>query len=225
MSLAASVVRAMVLAAVLVATPPASADDGETWLDGTAVRYYAPETGGAAKPLFLTHRVVAFQAKLEAKGEDSASDGPQERHVRAAVDRLVVEGILSALPRERASDAKELAALIALFRQAIVERVGEATLTELARGEGLSSGEVDSILRHRARAALYADRALGAVLYPSEDQLRDVFRTAPHPYRSRAFDEARAAFTVWFVEERLRALETAFLQAARSRIRVLPVRR
>jgi hypothetical protein len=201
---------------------PASGAEGEVALDGTAVRYYAPEIGGASRPRFFTQRVLAFQATIEAKIEDPANVGTQDRHVRAAMDRLVVEGILAALPLDHPPDARDLATLVALLRAGVAERIGgENVLDAAGAAEGLAPAEIDAIYTQRARAALYADRSLSPLLYPSEEKLREVFRTAPHPFRGQRFEEVRARLGAWFVEERLRAVEGAFLQSARSRIRVI----
>ena len=198
----------------------------EKLLDGTAVRYYAPEIGGASKPRFLNQRVLAFQANVEAKVEDPANVGTQDRHVRSAMDRLVVEGILAALPLDHPPDARELATLVALLRAGVAERIGgESVLDAAGAAQGLAPEEIERIYMVRARAALYADRSLSPLLYPSEEQLREVFRTAPHPFRGQRFEGVRTRLGAWFVEERLRVVEGAFLQSARSRIRVVPVRR
>jgi hypothetical protein len=52
-----------------------------------------------------------------------------------------------------------------------------------------------------------------------------VFRTSTHPFKNQTYDVARPALARWFVEERLRAAETTFLQVARARIRVVVVSR
>lgn len=221
-----ALVVAVAFAALCAATVGARAEEGEVPLDGTAVRFYAPETGGARKPLFVTHRVLAFQAAMESKAEDPENVGTQERHVRSALDRLVVEGVLAALPLERAPDARELQTTAATLRAGFAERVGgEDVLQAAAQAQGLAPAEVDAIFLRRARAALYADRSLTPVLYASEDQLREVFRTTPNPFRGRRFDDIKTRLAAWYVDERLRVALGAFLQSARARIRVVPVRR
>jgi hypothetical protein len=163
---------------------------------------------------------------MEAKAEDIASVGTQDRHVRAGIERLVVEGVLSSLPLERAPDARELANLVATFRAGLSERVGdEKAIDTAAAAEGLAPEEVDAIFARRARAALYADRSLSPLLFPTEEELREVFRTAPHPFRGRRFDEIRPRLAAWYIDERMRVVEGAFLQTARSRIRIVNVRR
>ena len=52
-----------------------------------------------------------------------------------------------------------------------------------------------------------------------KEQLREVFRTSAHPFKNQPFETVRPALTRWFVEERLRAAETTFLQVARARVR------
>lgn len=81
------------------------------------------------------------------------------------------------------------------------------------------------MLRRRVRAAWYVDCALTPLLRPTEEQLREVFRTSAHPFKNQPFDTVRPALARWFVEERLRAAETTFLQVARARVRVVVVLR
>ena len=67
--------------------------------DRVAVRFVTPETGGAAKPRFLTEREIAFFARLEAINEQLPveADIYPERYVRAASDRLVARAMLASL--------------------------------------------------------------------------------------------------------------------------------
>jgi hypothetical protein len=62
------------------------------------------------------------------------------------------------------------------------------------------------------------------VLEPSEEQLREVFRTSAHPFRGQPFDKVRAPLLRWLVVDLVRSAEAAFLQAARSRVRVVIAR-
>ncbi len=223
-TLAHAAAAAAIALAALVGSAAAHAD--EVVLDATAVRFYAPETGGAKKPQFITQRVLSFQAAVEAKSEDRENVGVQDRHVRAAIDRLVVEGVLAALPLERTPDAREIASVVAVLRAGVAARVGgDDVLAAAAAAQGLAPEEVDQIFVRRARAALYADRLLRPILYPSEEQLREVFRTAPHPYRGQRFEAVKSFLGAWYVDERLRGALTAFLQSARARIRVVPLGR
>jgi len=132
----------------------------------------------------------------------------------------------AALPLERTPDAREIASVVAVLRAGVAARVGgDDVLAAAAAAQGLAPEEVDQIFVRRARAALYADRLLRPILYPSEEQLREVFRTAPHPYRGQRFEAVKSFLGAWYVDERLRGALTAFLQSARARIRVVPLGR
>jgi hypothetical protein len=70
-------------------------------------------------------------------------------------------------------------------------------------------------------AAWYIDRAVTPILHPGEDQLREVYRTSAHPYRGQPLEQIRRALERWFVVERVRVAESAFLQSARARVKVI----
>src|SRR5258708_17884756 len=107
----------------------------------------------------------------------------------------------------------------------MLERLGgRARVDEAAKAEQLDPQEVAAIFRRGALAAWYIDRALTPILHPSEEQLRDVYRTSGHPYRGQPLEEVRAALGRWFVVERARVAEGAFLQAARSRVKIIVTR-
>ena len=198
-----------------------SARAQETLVDSVVVRFYAPEMGGPTRPRFILQRILAFEARLQAKAEDTGAPSYQERHVRAAMDRHIAEELLAALPLERPPGEADLSRVGADLREGLVQRIGgDKVLHALAEAERISDVELAALFRRQARAAIYIERAVLPILYPSEEQLRDVFRTAAHPYKSQKFEEARAAFARWYVDERLRAAETAFLQAARSRVKI-----
>jgi len=81
--------------------------------------------------------------------------------------------------------------------------------------------EVTALLRRGALAAWYVDRAMTPILHPSDEQLRDVYRTSAHPYRGQPLEQVRAPLERWFVVERARVAETTFLQAARARVKIV----
>ena len=200
-----------------------SARADEQLVDQVALRFYAPETGGAARPRFVSQRILSFEARLEARAEDSTLDAFQERHVRAATERHVTEELLASLPLERPPDEAETARVAVELRGALVQRIGGAdALAAIARRDGIEEGEIGVMMARRARAALYVEREISPILYPTEEQLREVFRTAPHPFRGQKFDDARPLIARWFVDERLRGAEAAFLQSARTRVKIVP---
>lgn len=204
-------------------------------VDRAVARFYAPETGGTAHPRFVDQRVLAFEARLESMAErpEGDGDGYQERHVRAALDHHVGEEMLASLalklitgspPTRRPSDA-ELARVQNELGAALFERLGgRAQVEAAAAAEQLEPFEVDAILRRQALAAWYLDRAVSPMLQPTEEQLREVFRTSAHPFRGRPFDEVHGLLARWFVVERIRVAETAFYQGARTRVVVVVTR-
>jgi hypothetical protein len=219
--------RIAVLAAMLAPSLAFAADERRV-VDAIAVRFYAPETGGASRPLFVTERVLAFEARVEALTE-SFADGKLpylERHARAALEHHVAEEMLARLPLERAPMPAELEKMIVDIVQSLVTRAGgRDALTRAADAEGIAQVEVDAMLRRQARAAIYIDRAISPILKPSEEQLREVYRTAAHPYRALSFSEARANLERWYVAERIRVAESSYLQTARTRVKIIAVAR
>jgi hypothetical protein len=204
-------------------------------VDRAVVRFYAPETGGTARPRFVDQRVLAFEARLEALAEKPEGYGAdyQERHVRAALDHHVGEEMLDSLahkliggspPARRPSDA-DLARIEEDLGSALFDRLGGSAQVEgAAAAEQLDASELATVLRRQALAAWYLDRAVSPLLQPTDEQLREVYRTSAHPFRGRPFDEIRAALARWFVIERVRVAETAFYQGARTRVVVIVMR-
>jgi hypothetical protein len=204
-------------------------------LDRAVVRFYSPETGGTARPRFVGERTLAFEARLESMAErpEGVGDGYQERHVRAALEHHVAEEMLASLahkliagsaPGRRPSPA-DLLRVGQDLGAALFERLGgRAQVEAAARTEELDASELDAILRRQALAAWYLDRALSPILRPTEEQLREVFRTSAHPFRGRPYDQVRDELSRWFVVERIRVAESAFFQGARTRVTVVVTR-
>ena len=219
--------------------PPASAHRAqgrEAVVDRVAVRYWSPETGGPAQPRFFDDRSLAFEARLAAMAErpEGLGAGYQERHVRDGAG-----------PRDRGGDAGQPRAQAprrAAAGQA-ADRGPARAHPERAwsRPRSSASGVARASTRPRrprgstpptwtpscggqALAAWYIDRAVTPVLEPSDEQLREVFRTSAHPFRGQAFDSVRTQFAQWLVADLVRAAEGAFLQAARSRVKVVVTR-
>ncbi len=223
MRLHAGVFLACVLSGLSTSAFADSPKDEGTLVDAVTVRFYTPETGGASHPVFVTQRTLSFEARLDALSEEGATSSRyQERHLRIALERHISEEILAHLPLEREPDEAELVRVATELRATLAQRVGgEAVLVQTEAAEGLDDFEVTAFVKRRARAALYVERAISPLLYPSEEQLREVYRTTPHPYRKLKFDEARQPLTRWFVDERLRAAEATFLQGARTRVKII----
>jgi hypothetical protein len=195
--------------------------------DRVVVRFYAPETGGVTHPRFVTERVLSFEARLEAMSEEAtrAPRVPDERRLKSALDRHVVEEILATLDAT-SGGASDVARLSREVRADIEQRSGGENLIWLAaEEEGLLAEEVQEIFTRRARAAAYLDRAVTRFLHPEDEQLREVYRTSQHPFKDRPFEDIRASLSRWWVFERLKALEATFLQTARARVTVVIVPR
>jgi hypothetical protein len=229
-------VRAWIAAGVL-ALPPAQAlaQNGSVVTDRAVARFYAPEIGATGVPRFVYERTLAFEARLEAMSASSQGigEGYQEHDVRAALEHHVAEEMLATLADRLIADspptkrplASELTRIEYDLSAAMVERLGgRAHVDEAARSEQLDAQEVAAIFRRGALAAWYIDRAVTPILHPSEEQLRDVYRTSAHPYRGRPLADVRAALEQWFVVERARVAESAFLQGARSRVKIIVMR-
>jgi len=208
------------LAASLFFVGPAQAE--ETTGDRVAVRIIAPETGGAARPRFLTDREIAFFARVEAMNENVPVNGEYpERYVRAATDRLVARTMLAQLMIQRGSEPPDLPKLAQEARAELAERVGGASALEAAmKREGIEEEELLSFLRDQVRAAFYIDRGITPILTITEDSLREAFRAAIHPFRNMKFDDARVKLRRWVIAERQRSAELEFLQGARARIKI-----
>ncbi len=192
--------------------------------DRVAVRFYSPETGGSSRPRFVSERTLAFETRLEAMGEEGASSATYpDRFVRAALERHVAEEILAALMVEAGTEPPELPKLTADARQGLVERIGSAAIEAAQAAEGIDDAELEGLLRRRVRAAYYLDRSGSPVLHASDEQLREVYRTSAHPFKSLAFEEAKGPLARWFLAERLRIAENAFLQSARARVKIVVV--
>jgi hypothetical protein len=231
------------LLAVFAGTPAARAQEtaapAGVRLDRIVVRWHAPETGGVAKPRFIFERELAFEARIEAladrgaggltaarAGEPGATAAAHtQRHIRAALDRHIAETLLANLPIDPPPSPADIAKRAESARAVLEQRVqGRARLIAAAAAEGLSSDELDVILRRQARASLYVDKMIAPMLDPSDPELREVFRSGVTPYEGQPFDQIAPLLRRWYVGLKLsQALET-YYQNARSRVRITILR-
>src|SRR6516165_9467396 len=76
------------LTGVWLMARPTSAD--ELLVDRTVVRFAAPELGGPRSPRFISARVLALEARIEALADPDRTGGAyRERHVSAAIERHI----------------------------------------------------------------------------------------------------------------------------------------
>jgi hypothetical protein len=218
-----------ILAMAVVLSSRAGAEEakgGAVIPDRVAVRYFAPETGGAARPRFLTERELAFFTRIEAMNEQIALEPNEypERYVRVATDRLVARQMLASLLVQRGFEPPDLQRQALDARAELADRIGgTAALEEALRREGLDDSELIAFLRDQVRATWYVDRAVSPVLPVTEDQLREAYRSTLHPFRGMKLEEVRPRLRRWLVTERMRSAELEFLQSARTRIKITTV--
>jgi hypothetical protein len=217
--------RPLRLAALLVALVAASsslalAQPPFATVDSIAVRYFAAETGGPARPRFITSRQVDFEARLLSLEEDPQG-AVQARHVREAIESHIADDVLASLPLDPEPDPATLQRVGELLRAGLEQRAsGKAAFDQAAKQDGIAPDEVDAFIRREARAAIYLDRTTPLLSY-TEDQLREAYRTTSHPFRQRRFDDVRQDLARWLVIERFREAEQAYLQTARARLTIV----
>jgi len=204
-------------------SPPEGPSNGGSSVDRIAVRFVSPETGGNARPRYLTERELAFFARVEALAEQAPIEGDEypERYVRAATDRLVARAMLASLLVQRGTEPPDLPKLTAEANAELAERVGGARLLEdTMKKEGIDAEELAAFLRDKVRATWYVDRVITPILAVTEDALHEAYRSLMHPFRSAKFDDARGRLRQWLVTERMRSAEMEFLQSARARVQL-----
>lgn len=197
-----------------------------TVVDRVAVRFISPETGGAARPRFLTEREIAFFARIEALIEQVPieADVYPERYVRSATDRLVGRAMLASLLVQRGSEPPDLPRLALDARAELADRIGgAAVLDDALQREGIDDAELMAFLLDDVRATWYVDKAITPIIAVTEDSLREAFRSTQHPFRNLKFEDARVRLRRWLVAERMRSAELEFLQSARARIKIATV--
>jgi len=214
-------VKRLALALILFSSIAfAQKPEAHVTVDSVAVRFHSPDTGGVATPRFITERQLSFEARLFAL-EDDPSGAIQDRHVRAAIDAHVAEEMLGSLPLDNSPSAPVAEHAVDVVRKSMEQRVGgRAAIERAEKLDGIEPRELDAIIQRQARALIYLD-ATTPLLSPSEDQLRETYRTTSHPFRGRSFEDSRDDLERWYVIERYRSALQAFLQTARARVSIV----
>ena len=215
-----AVAVAALLAALLV--PPAAARPIP--VERVAVRFTAPELGGARSPRFVFQHVLAFEARLSVLTSGERIDGFRERHLTAALERHVSETLLANLRIEPEPPADLLTRQAMSARRMLEERVGGAeVLARAARLEGISERELLALFRRQARASLYLDRMVAPMLEPSTAELRALHRSGRTPWSAAPFETVQPGLRRWYVSTRLNDSLQSYYQNARSRLDVVVV--
>jgi hypothetical protein len=218
-------VRCTAAWAIALATWNAAANAApSTTADRVAVRYFAAETGGIARPKWINARWLAFQAALEARGEGMRT--ASERHMRIALELEITETLLSLSPNERLLTQADEVRLVADLRAEHERRVGGAdTFSQLATEFNVPPSQISAWVTRKARALHYADRAIAPIRTFDDSELRQSFRSHDDRAFGATFEEAREGLRRWLTVERLRALCSAHYQAARGRTKIVIVAR
>jgi hypothetical protein len=219
-------VKKLAIAVALLCFATSAAAQEPAQPDRIAVRFIAPETGGAARPRFITERELGFFARVEALIEQVPLEGDAypERYVRAATDRIVARAMLASLLITAGSEPPDLPKLALDARAELADRIGgNAVLEDALQREGLDESELIAFLRDQVRAVWYVDKTIQALLVVTEDSLREAFRSTVHPFRTMKYEDARLRLRRWLVAERMRSAELEFLQSARARIKIATI--
>jgi len=196
--------------------------------DRTVVRFDAPETGGPAHPQFVFERELAFGARLEALADANRADRSRpylERHVQAALERLIGEELLAHLPMDPEPTAAEIESRMTFSRTVLEQRVGGGDeLAGAAQAEGIDPAEVGKVLLREARASLYLDRMVAPMLEPSEAELREFHRSTGSPFFGQRFEDVLVPLRSRYVAERLETAIASFYQNARTRVHLVVLR-
>jgi hypothetical protein len=213
----------LLVALALLGALAGSASAEPLLVDRTVVRFSAPELGGPRSPRFVSARMLALEARLEALADpDRAGAAYRERHVSAALERHVAETLLANLRIEPEPSPAELSAQTDAARRLVEDRVGGAApLEAAAHAEGIGQRELVGLFQRQARASLYLDRMVAPMLSPSDAELRALFRNEKTPFRDAPFETVLPGLRRWYVSTRLQAALAAYYQNARSRLRMV----
>jgi hypothetical protein len=211
------------LALAVLAVVARSAAAEPLLVDRTLVRFSAPELGGPRSPRFVTARMLALEARIEALADpDRGGAAYRDRHVSAALERHVAETLLASLRIEPEPGAAELSAQADAARKLVEDRVGGAgPLEAAAHAEGIGERELVGLFQRQARASLYLDRMVAPMLSPSDAELRALFRNEKTPFRDAPFETVLPGLRRWYVSTRLQTALAAYYQNARSRLRMV----
>jgi hypothetical protein len=235
MSPRSSVRAAALLAGLLCTAAGARADEpvsaraapSAVLLDRVVARWSAPETGGALRPQFIFERELAFETRLATLAESEPEPGVYpDRHERAALDRHIAETLLASLPVQPEPTPREIAARMEAARAILEQRVrGRARLLAAAAAEGITSDEIEALLRREAKASLYLDRMVAPMLEPSPVELRALHQSGATPFKDEEFEKVQPALVRWYIGRKLSQAIEAFYLNARARVLLVMIKK
>jgi len=226
------VARAAVAAFVVVmATAPGASSAPPVpskVIDRVVARFSDPESGqasGAIRFVMMRELVVdAWLVAYERAAPGSKPTGFDEKQLRAALERHVIEEVLSERLGETIAesviDKRAIEARTALELAVGTGRIEQAVAS--ANGGAVSGGTVElaSILRRRARAEIYLELAISQPVDVSETDLRAAYAKPPSPLMGKTFEEAAPALRIALRSARLRDASQAYYQAVRGRLKL-----
>ena len=219
---------AVAMCAVWAVAPAAARAATTTTLDCEVAHFIDPEASSAqASTRFVSMRQLIVQSWVEATvraQSTTASPKLEDRDVRSALDRLVIEAMLGERPLPTALESS--LSVEAGDARAVLEASlgGAASVAALElRLSGAVDGaerEIDTILRRRAHAQLYLEGVFSDVAAVSDADVRAFDARAPAALKVGTPEGVNAALRVYLRAMRLREAAERYYQAVRGRIRL-----
>lgn len=216
------------LAAICAADGGRPAAAAKLVADRTVARFQDPEASDAGKAQrFVFQRELVIEAWLVAYERAPLSTAPtayDDKSLRAALDRHLIDEILASRPLPPKHEARVVAATV-VARKVLEEAVGGAERLNAALtgafGHKVNAPEVaelDTIVRRRARAEIWLEVAVAPPIEPTIVELAAFHPKSPELVAKAPFDaervrpHARAA--------RLREFANTYLQLVRSKLQL-----
>ena len=202
-------------------------DAAHTVVDRAVVRFFAPETGGTAHPRFVLERTLAFEARLEAMAERGGRRRRATRSVTCAPRWSTTwpsrcwPSLAEKLIAESPAEKRPALGGGAAGRGAAGPGAGRAPGRARARGRGGAGGAARSPPRSTRcstgppwRRGTSTARSRRSCTRPRSSSATCTGRRLTRTAGSRS-SRCATALARWFVVERVRVAESAFLQSAR----------
>lgn len=154
---------------------------------------------------------------------------PRQVAIYAESARRLLEKRISEPILRLKADALKAAGRLNAETTAEARNEAEAQAAEILRrarsAEGIAPGELDTIMRRRARASWYLDKTVAPMLRPSELDLREVHQRGETPFTERSFDDAADDLRQWYVASRLATALDRYFRSVRSKVKITMIER